>query len=178
MNLAKNLIEKLKNHFKEIVKLRTSPHSIALGFAIGTFVGIFPTPGLNFVIAGIISLLFKKISKISLFTGIIIWNPALTIPLDLIAIKLTTYFYPAGSLVIYSFSFINKLYNFTKGFLLFITLISLVISLLSYIVVRIVVSQYQQRHITKEIQKILQDKNLVTPFEDPLGIVSEYKKYN
>ncbi len=42
-------IEKGKHRFLELLKLQASPHYIASGFAMGVFIGIFPTFGLGAV---------------------------------------------------------------------------------------------------------------------------------
>ena len=43
--MLKKILSKLKNHFKEVIKLKEDPKSIALGFGIGTFIAILPTLG-------------------------------------------------------------------------------------------------------------------------------------
>jgi uncharacterized protein (DUF2062 family) len=46
-----NAITKLRkfilSSIRKLLSLRASPHQIALGFAIGVFIGIFPTFGLG-----------------------------------------------------------------------------------------------------------------------------------
>ena len=63
--MLKKFKNKLINHLKEVISIKTSPGSIALGFAVGTFFGIFPTFGLEFLMMFLIILIFKRISKVS-----------------------------------------------------------------------------------------------------------------
>ncbi len=65
----------LQNHFQEILKVQKSPHSIAMGFSLGTLIGIFPTPGLSYLFGFILLIFFPNISKISMIFAFIIWNP-------------------------------------------------------------------------------------------------------
>ena len=62
----KNFKEKFKKRLEEVLEIKTSPHSIAAGFAIGTFIAILPTFGLGLFIGIILLFIFKRISKISM----------------------------------------------------------------------------------------------------------------
>lgn len=52
-------IVKPKAWFKKIVSLNTTPHSIALGFAVGAVVGVFPTFGLGLIIISFVAVAMK-----------------------------------------------------------------------------------------------------------------------
>ena len=43
--------DRIKHHFAEVIRLKTSGHAIALGFAVGSFISILPTPGFSAFIA-------------------------------------------------------------------------------------------------------------------------------
>ncbi len=64
----------------EVLTSKTSDSAIAFGFAVGTFIALLPTPGLNWVLAFCMALLFKKINKLSLFFAIVFWNPLFMAP--------------------------------------------------------------------------------------------------
>lgn len=49
--MVKSFKEKIMHHFHEALRIKKSPHSIALGFGIGTFIGILPTPGFGVLLA-------------------------------------------------------------------------------------------------------------------------------
>ena len=70
--MVKKFKEKLKHHFQEVLKTKTSPHSIALGFAIGTLIDILPTLGFGFFLGLLVGLIFEKVNKYSLFGAIIL----------------------------------------------------------------------------------------------------------
>jgi len=60
--------------YDRFVKIRGKPREIALGFALGIFIGMTPTMGIQMPIAVFIAALFKC-SKISAVFGVWITNP-------------------------------------------------------------------------------------------------------
>ena len=52
--------KKIREHFSEVIKIKRSPHSIALGFAVGTFLAILPTPGFSILLGLLIVLIYQK----------------------------------------------------------------------------------------------------------------------
>jgi uncharacterized protein (DUF2062 family) len=78
--------------YRRFLKIRGEPREIALGFALGLFVGITPTMGIQMIIAVFFAALFKW-NKISSAIGVWISNP-LTAPL----IYSLTYLLGAGIL--------------------------------------------------------------------------------
>jgi uncharacterized protein (DUF2062 family) len=93
-NFIVNIIRKAKINFLKIYNARGSTHEIALGAAIGSFWGVFPTFGLS----TILSLLLYKIFRFNLLVAIsaaFISNP-LTSPFLLFLS------YKIGSLIISS----------------------------------------------------------------------------
>ena len=68
----------LKKNYERFVKLRGNPREIALGFALGLFIGMSPTMGIQMFIAIFFAAIFKW-SKIAAAAGAWITNP-LTAP--------------------------------------------------------------------------------------------------
>ncbi len=62
---VKELWEKIK---KETLS-RTSPHQIALGIGLGSFIGIFPIEGFKTAVFILIGSLYKKVNIISMFAA-------------------------------------------------------------------------------------------------------------
>jgi uncharacterized protein (DUF2062 family) len=83
-----NIKEKLKHHFHEVAKSKKSPDSIALGFAIGTAIGLFPTPGFGTLLGVIIALILEKVNKVSIFIAMAIWNPIVCAPFTVLSYEL------------------------------------------------------------------------------------------
>lgn len=69
----------LKARFLTLLKSNSSPHEIALGIAIGVFIGITPFYGFHILTALIVALTVKHVNKVAIFLGINISLPP-TIP--------------------------------------------------------------------------------------------------
>ena len=67
----------LKKVYERFIKIRGDPRNIALGFALGLFVGMSPTFGFQTAIAIFLAALFKW-NKISAAIGVWITNPVTT----------------------------------------------------------------------------------------------------
>ena len=70
---------KYKILLKKLLKLRQSPHELALGFAIGIFVGFLPIMGIQTPVAVSIAIFFRA-SKIASAIAVWISNPITFIP--------------------------------------------------------------------------------------------------
>ncbi len=64
----------VRYHYLRLVRLNDSPEKVALGFAIGVTIGIFPTFGLGIFIVIFLSWLIK-INKASAIIGTLVMNP-------------------------------------------------------------------------------------------------------
>ena len=142
---ANQFIKKLKNHFIEVLKIKKSPHSLALGFAIGTFISIIPTPGLNILIGLLILTIFPKVSKLSLLGAIFFWNPVLTIPIYTLAYKLGDIIFSNEPIIRFNIVFLDYVYNLSRRLLLGSLILATFFSILSYFIVRILVRKYYSK---------------------------------
>ncbi len=135
---------KLRGHIDEIIKTKMSPHSIALGFSLGTFISIIPTPGINLLLGLLVVALFPKISKYAVLVGILFWNPLISAPLYPLAYEVGDRFFGAMSIEQYQLVFLNTIYNFTRRFLVGVIIIAASVAVLSYPVVWGISSWYQR----------------------------------
>ena len=134
--MVRRWLKKLKEHFHEIVRTKTSSHSIAMGFSVGTVIGILPTPGISFLIGFLVILLFKKINKYSLFGALLFWNPLIQAPLYLTSYSLGNSLLGAATVEVG----VYKILNYSLRYLLGSFILAIIISVLSYFLVRKVVS--------------------------------------
>lgn len=65
----------MKKKLKKLFNIKKSSHAIAFSFAIGTFISILPTPGLNILGVLLMIFLFPKLSKLASLIGLFIWRP-------------------------------------------------------------------------------------------------------
>lgn len=138
-------VRKVKEHFKKVAEIKTSPNSIALGFAIGTFIAIFPTPGFSIILGLLLVLIFPKISKIAMISSFVVWNPIVLIPIFAWSYKLGDYIMGSVPVVEISIPFFQTAYNFSRRFLLGNIIIGSVASLSSYIFLFFGIQWYRSR---------------------------------
>jgi uncharacterized protein len=138
-------MKKFQKYVESVLKIKSSAHSIALGFSIGTLIGIFPTPGISFILGGIVVFLFKKVSKISLFGAILLWNPLVQLPIYWASYALGKILFKGQEIVTYDVSFFSILFAYTRRYLVGNAIIAITLSILSYYIVRKVADIYQKR---------------------------------
>ena len=129
------LANAMKQRWQELVQTNASPQSIALAFAIGTFISVLPTPGLNLVLATLLASLFKQLNRTGLLAAIAVWNAFVVAPIYVLSHKVGT------SLPILS----NQ--NLAIGFLVGNLLLALVITAVSYLIVQMGISRYKKQPI-------------------------------
>ncbi len=70
-----------RDKFISILKVKDSPHRIALAFALGVFVGISPFLGLHYIGAFFLAWLFR-LNKLVAVVGVSVNNPWTIVPLS------------------------------------------------------------------------------------------------
>ncbi len=149
MQKRKDIKEKAKEYFYSIFSEEKSEHSIAFGFALGTFFCILPTFGFTIWLLIIISLIFKNINKVSLFSPLIVWNPLLLFPIYYLSYKLGNFIYSIYPVISYNIVFLSNIYNISRRFLVGNFILALAISIFSYFIIRIIIKMKKQSILEK-----------------------------
>lgn len=71
---------KIRDRLLKLWRSHDSPHEIALGVAVGVFIGITPFYGFHIILGTLVALITKRVNKIAIFLGMNISLPP-TIPL-------------------------------------------------------------------------------------------------
>jgi len=128
--------EKIKNYFSDVMKSHNNPHDVAMGFAVGVFIGVLPTPGLN-IILGLIAAAFLKVNKVAIFGGIALNNPLTTPIIYTISYKIGTFFVGGPPIAnILSWEYLTNLSNLaliSKPIIVGILIFTVVATILAYI---------------------------------------------
>ncbi|MBT5023080.1 DUF2062 domain-containing protein [Candidatus Woesearchaeota archaeon] len=144
-----NLKKKFRKHIKEIVKTKKSAHSVAIGFAIGTFISLLPTPGFNILLGVLLVLIYEKVNKFSLFGSMAFWNPFVLAPIYFLSYKIGDLLFSITPVIKYDLSIINQFFNFSRTFLAGNLILALTLSVVGYFLVKKIVEVLQERHIIK-----------------------------
>ncbi len=150
MKAAKRAFEswkaKIRHHFEEVWKVKTSPHSIALGFAVGTFFALLPTPGFSILLGFLVVLIFEKVNKFSLLAAMAIWNPIVLIPIYSLSYLIGDLLFGKLPYIELRFQFLEQAYNFSRQFIIGNTLLAIVFSVASYFILKgIAVAVHKRR---------------------------------
>ena len=148
--MKNNFTCRIKNHFREVIKIKKSPHSIALGFAIGTLIAILPTFGFGLLIGLVLLLFFKKVSKLSLIAAFIFWNPFMLVPIYLFSYKIGDALMSALPIIKLRFELFNNAYNLTLRFLVGNFIIAFTASVLSYFSIKYFAKRFKKSLIDKK----------------------------
>lgn len=136
---------KLKRYLHDIAKIKKSPNSIALGFSIGAFISILPTPGFNILLGFLVILLYKNVNKISLFGSMALFNPLTLIPIYMWSYRIGNLIFGKVPIVEYKITILQQIYNFSRRFLIGNIILATIISLLSYVLVRYAAQAVQRK---------------------------------
>ncbi|MDW3212075.1 MAG: DUF2062 domain-containing protein [Reichenbachiella sp.] len=143
-NYKNSLTFKLKRHFLEVLRTKTSDHSVAMGFAIGSFVAILPTPGISILIGIAIVAIFKKINKYALFLAMIVWNIWTLAPIYWASYEIGQAIFGDSEVVVWEFEQLDQVFEYTRRFMVGNLFLSIPISILSYFLVRAGVRRYKR----------------------------------
>ncbi len=123
---------RLKRHFVDVIKFKTSDRSVALGYALGTFVAILPTPGISVFLGILIVAIFKNVNKVAVFIAMAIWNVWTVIPLYWLSIKIGDLIFHNQTVIHFRFELLNQIFDYTRRFLVGNLVISIPFSILTY----------------------------------------------
>jgi uncharacterized protein (DUF2062 family) len=127
------------------MKTNSSEHSIALGFAVGTLINILPIPLFNFLVALLVILIFKKLNKLSLFVALAVWNVFTLLPVYYLSYKIGNFLFDSTPIVKYNIVILDQIYNFSRRYLIGNAILALIISPISYFIVKKIVRVYRKR---------------------------------
>lgn len=166
--MIKKYYKKLKEHFKEVLRIKKTPHSIALGFSIGTLIAILPTFGLGILFGLITLMIFKSASKVSMMISFAVWNPLVLFSLYGVGYKIGDWILGDAPIRVYRIELINELFVYSRKFLVGNFVLAVTFSILSYIILFYLTRWYQKTHpidkvieiaseIEKEIKEVISD---------------------
>jgi hypothetical protein len=140
---------RLRRYIREVISLKTSPHEIALGFAVGTFITVIPSPGFNILLGMLFIFIYRRVSKLSLFLSFAFWNPLVLVPTYYAAFRLGNLILGKAPVVAYEVVLMNQAYHFTVRLFLGSIILSTVFSIGSYYLIRHAAERYQSTRTRK-----------------------------
>lgn len=145
MQLIKDVFKRVIHHFQAIVRIKKSPHEIALGFAVGTFLVLLPTPGISFLLALLVLFLFPRINKFTLLGAFIVWNPLLSIPLAGAGYRIGNLLFAGEPVMRFRIVLLNTIYHYTLRYAVGNTILAMILASVSYSGMRVIVWLFQRK---------------------------------
>jgi len=145
---------KIKRYLHEIYISEKSDHMIALSYAIGTEIAIFPTPGFSTAIGIGLLAIFKKLNKVAVFLSMLVWNAFTVLPVYWASFKVGTYISSSIPPVETAYSWLNTTILYFKQFVIGNLAVTIPISILSYFVARVVLRWSRERRSTNKLHRL------------------------
>ena len=149
---------KIIKQVKEILKSKSSPESIAMGFSLGTLIAILPTPGFGIFVALFIALFFKKINKLGILASFTVWNPVLVAPLYWLSYELGDSFFTPNPSIHFDLALFDQLYHYSGKFIFGNALIAILLSCLSYFAVYLITQRYLRKREVEGLIEVQEQK--------------------
>lgn len=145
------LVQGMKAKGKALLQAETSAHNQALGFAVGTFISLLPTPGFNFALAFLLASWFRQIHRATLIASLAVWNLFVTAPFFALSYRLGSYLFPAPATASAATQWQREVISFMQGFLLGNLIVAVLVTAVSYTVVLAISWIYKQKQSAKLI---------------------------
>ncbi len=160
--------KKLEKHLEEVLKIKTTPHEIAIGFALGALIAILPTFGLGIFIGLGLVLIFNRISKISMMVAFAVFNPVVLIFTYAASISIGKILFSSHPLITLGPQYLNQISSFAMIFLFGNFILAGSIFLISYAVVFYLSKWYQKTHPIGKIEEFIKEE--VAVIKEDLGL--------
>lgn len=130
------LQRRARAYVRALTAVRTSHHQLALGFAVGTFISVLPTPGFNILLGFVAVAAYPQLNKLSLFGAMAVFNPLVMVPFHWLSYEIGDALFGAEPTVEFDVVIVNEVYNFTRRYLVGNLIVASLVSTASYAIVR------------------------------------------
>lgn len=134
--MARTVRRKIEAYLRALAAVRTTDHELALGFAVGTLISVLPTPGFNIVLGFVVLAAYPRLNKLSLFGAMAIFNPLVMVPFHWASYALGDLLFGAEPTVEVDVMIVDRVYNFTRRYLVGNVLVAALTAAVSYPLVR------------------------------------------
>ncbi|GJM41449.1 MAG: hypothetical protein DHS20C20_17310 [Ardenticatenaceae bacterium] len=128
----------------------TSVQNQAMGFALGTFISLLPTPGVNMALALLLASWFR-LHKATVLLSLAIWNVFVTAPFFALSYRLGNWLFPTPATASATEQWQAQVISFVQGFLVGNLIVAGVVTAVSYTIVFViawVIREKQRKNVT------------------------------
>ncbi|HEX6387776.1 MAG TPA: DUF2062 domain-containing protein, partial [Anaerolineae bacterium] len=83
--------QQIGQQWDEIRRAEASATGVARAFAVGTFIGLLPLPGVDLLLTSLLLRRFKEMERLPLFAAMALWNNVVAAPLYVASPKVGTF---------------------------------------------------------------------------------------
>lgn len=136
--------ERLRCRFGEMLHTNASPNVLAISFALGTFISVLPTPGLNIAIMALLSARCKQLNKAAMLASVGIWNTFVVAPLYALSLQIGEWLFGMSPVTLGAMPLPETIAAMVKGFLVGNVFVALAVTAVSYVLVKTAVQLYRE----------------------------------
>ena len=141
------LLATARGKVASLLNAEASAHNQAIGFALGTFISLLPTPGLNFALSLLLASWFR-LHKATVLLSLAIWNVFVTAPFMALSYRLGNWLFPAPATASVTEQWQAEVISFVQGFLVGNLIVAGVVTAVSYTIVLSILWIFQQKTAT------------------------------
>lgn len=131
------LLETAKEKVTSLLNAEATVQNQALGFALGTFISLLPTPGVNMALSLLLANWFR-LHKATVLLSLAIWNVFVTAPFFALSYRLGNWLFPAPATASVTAHWQAQVISFVQGFLVGNLIIAGVATAVSYAIVLLI----------------------------------------
>ena len=154
MSQIKFIRQKFVGFVQKLANENSTPLSIALGFTLGTFIAILPTPGFGAFLALSLTLIFKVFNRLAVVVALTIWNPLLLVPLYYLCYLLGSVLLVRPIVLQQEPTLYETLSDYTTAFLLGNSIMAILISSVSFVSIYQLMSIYTRQQQIRKLMKL------------------------
>ncbi len=139
-----NLLNAAKAKAEALLKEEASAHNQAMGFALGTFISLLPTPGLNLALSLLLANWFR-LHKATVLLALAVWNAFVTAPFMALSYRLGSWLFPAPTTASVTAQWQAQVISFVQGFLVGNLIVAGVVTAVSYAIVLLIFWLLQEK---------------------------------
>lgn len=139
--IVESPFQRVRRSIGRFLETNASPEATARSFALGTLISVLPTPGFNIALAALLAARYKQLNKAALLTAVGVWNGFVVAPLYALSYQLGEVMFGVMPTGLAGVSLHVAALSLLKGFLVGNVLIAMLVTAVSYLVVKTAVTR-------------------------------------
>jgi uncharacterized protein (DUF2062 family) len=132
------ITKRVKEAVRALLQADATAHNQAMGFAVGTFISLLPTPGFNLALALLLAS-WLRLHRATVLVSLAVWNVFVTAPLFALSYRLGNILFPAPATSSVTAQWQAQVISFVQGFLVGNLIIAVSLTAVSYTIVLFII---------------------------------------